>query len=229
MPETLVAILTGAGLAGAAGHRAFVPAFLLGLLHQLAAGMAGASGEPFFALGDSFAWLSHPAVLVVLGGLTVLEYVAEANPDIPELTEWALRAPKMVSGFLVVAATVGSVDGNLMLLVGSGVLGAGTALGVDKIRSSVKRLVDEPLRDASDGASTKTMAVAETGWSVGMTVVAIVAPVLVLAGAVVLFLAWKGGGAAAKARKVPCPSCGESCHPEATACPHCRAAIPHAG
>ncbi len=224
MGASLLAILSAAGLAGAAGHRASIPALALGVLHHVA-GMTAGGGEPFFALGERFDWLANPGVMGILGVLAIIEVLAEANPDMPELTELALKAPKLAAGFLVVGATVGTMDDSLMLLTTSGVLGAGTALVVDNVRADIKRAIDEPLADATDGGSTKAMALAETGWAAGLSVAAIVVPVAVLGAAGILFFVWKGKSAASKARMIPCPACGEQRHAEATACPHCQAAI----
>lgn len=217
-------MLTAAGLATATGHRAFVPALLLGVVHHLSAAFPGDTG-PFFQLGPDWAWLASPVVMIILGALVVLEFMAESNPDVPELTEWALKAPKLVAGFIVVAALVGTVDDSSVLMVGSGVLGAGTAFGVDTIRAQVKHAVDGSLGDATDGMSTKTLAVAETGWSLGVSTVAIVVPLAVLVVGVVTWFVWKGRNAIGKGKRVPCPACGVDRHPDARACPHCKAAI----
>jgi hypothetical protein len=225
MDSTLMSLLAAAGLAGASGHRAFVPAFLLGVMHHLGPVFQQADGSPFFALSPGYAWLAHPVVMVVLGGLMVLEYLAEANPDVPELTEWALRAPKLVSGFIVVAALVGAIDDSTVLMATSGLLGAGTALAVDGVRSEIKHVVNDSVGEATDGKGTKALAVAETGWSAGMTVAAIVVPIVILAAGVALFVAWRGRKAIGEAARVPCPSCGQPRHRDATACPHCKAAI----
>jgi hypothetical protein len=217
-------MLTAAGLATATGHRAFIPALLLGAVHHLSIAFPGDSG-PFFALGADWAWLASPIVMLILGALVVLEFLAESNPDVPELAEWALKAPKLVAGFVVVAALVGTVNDSAVLMVGSGVLGAGTAFGVDTVRAQVKHALDGSLGNATDGMSTKTLAVAESGWSLGVSTVAIVVPLAVLAVGAVSFFVWKGRKLIGREKRVPCPACGAPRLPEARACPHCQAAI----
>ena len=219
MDSALVAILGAAGLAGATGHRAFIPAFLLGAMHHVAPMMDPAN--PFFQLNETFAWLASPVVMVVLGALIVLEFIAEANPDVPELTEWAMKAPKLIAGFGVVAATVGTTTDSMTMIVGSGVLGSGTALTVDSLRAKVKHA----LGDASGGGTNKALALAETGWAAGLSVIAVVIPILVLLAVGITFLVYRSRTTLANSRLLPCPACGAGRHADAVACPHCKAAI----
>ena len=189
----LMSILTAAGLAGASGHRAFIPVLGLGALHHYAAMTVEAGKEPFFALSESFAWVADPVVMSVLGVLAVVEILAEMNPDVPELVNLAGKLPKAAAGFIATAALVGTLNENAMLLGASGLLGGAGALTVDSLRAQVKSNLDEPLADASDGWSTKLFSVAETGWSAGMVVVAFAAPVLVLLAGGALFALWRVG------------------------------------
>lgn len=220
-------ILGAAGLAGATGHRAFVPALLLGVAHHLGPMFPDSAGAPGFALSADWAWLASPIVMVVLGALLVLEYLAESNPDIPELSEWAMKAPKLIAGFIVVAAYVGQIndDGSTAAMISSGLLGSGVALGVDGMRSKVKQALDSSLGDATDGVSTKAVAIAETGWSLSVGVIAVVVPLAILLVAAITWFVWAGRRTIVKARMEPCHTCGADRHPQATACPHCRAAI----
>jgi len=223
MAAELTQILTGAGLAGAAGHRAFVPPFLLGLVSRL--GTTGSDGQPLFQLSEQFQWLGDTKVLVILGVLAVVEYVAEKNPDAPELVNWALKVPKLVSGFIVAAAATGTVDSNVMALSASGLLGSATSLGVDTLRAGVKHAVQEPLSDATHGASDKAMGVAETAWSGTLTYLSWVVPLLALAGIGLLAGVWLGRRKIATAQRVPCTSCGAKHHPDAKVCPACKAVV----
>lgn len=187
----LMSILTAAGLAGASGHRAFIPVLGLGALHHYAAATVEAGAKPFFQLSESFAWVADPVVMAVLGVLAIVEIVAEMNPDVPELVNLAGKLPKAAAGFIATAALVGTLNENAMLLGASGLLGGAGALTVDSLRAQVKANVDEPLADASDGWSTKLFSLAETGWSAGMVVVAFAAPVLILGAGAALYFLWR--------------------------------------
>ena len=75
MAGSLMQILTGAGLAGASGHRAFLPPLILGVAHQWAAATAAAGQTPFFELSKQFEWLASPAVIAILAVLTIVEFL----------------------------------------------------------------------------------------------------------------------------------------------------------
>ena len=223
--NSLMSILQAAGLAGASGHRAFIPALALGVLHHISAAAAGPGVEPTFALGETFIWLADPTVMAILGALTIVELLAEMNPDAPEIVNLALKLPKVVSGFVVSAAAVGTVNDNWVAMAASGVLGAGTAMTVDMVRADVKHSVDAHLSDASDGHSTKVIGATESVWATVMAVGAVVLPIVAAVGLLLIAGIWWGGRRAARAKYVPCPACSEPRHPEARVCPHCRAAI----
>jgi len=217
MTGGIMELFQAAGLAGASGHRAFIPALVLGVWHRV---------DPDFTLSPTFEWLADPVVMGVLGALTILEMLAEMNPDAPEIVNLSLKLPKLVSGFVVVAASVGHMtNDNVPAMIASGVLGAGTALTVDSLRATVKHSVDETLSDSTYGHSTKLMGTAESIWAGGLAITAIVAPYVAAAGILLLVGLWWGGKRAAKAKLVACPACGEPRHPAASACPHCQAAI----
>jgi uncharacterized membrane protein len=221
MASDVMQILSGAGLAGAAGHRAFLPPLLLGIAHRVGAG----DPEPWFRLSERFEWMADTKVLVILSVLTLVEYVAERNPDAPELVTMALKAPKAVSGFLVAAAAMGSVDESLVALSASGLLGTATSLGVDTMRAGVKHAVQQPLSDATHGASDKVMGTAETAWSGVMTYLAWIVPIVAVAAIGVLAAVWFGRKKVAQANRVPCPKCGFARHPDAKVCPGCREVV----
>lgn len=225
MASELMQVLTGAGLAGAAGHRAFVPPLLLGLMHRFSAATAAAGQQPYFQLSPQFSWLGDTGVLVILGVLAVVEYLAENNPDAPELVTLALKLPKLASGFIVAAAAVGTVDPSLMALSASGILGSATSLGVDTLRAGVKHAVQQPLSDATNGVSDKAMGTAETAWSGAMTWLAWVLPVVALLAIGALACVWLGRRKVAQLQRVACPRCGFLRHPEAKVCAGCREVV----
>ena len=216
MASELMQALTGAGLAGAAGHRAFIPPLLLGLAHRM----------DYMVLSPRFEWLGDTKVIAILAVLTLIEYLAEKNPDAPELVTLALKLPKAMSGFLVAAASVGQVDSSLVALSASGVLGTATSLGVDTLRAGVKHAVQQPLSDATNGLSDKAMGAAETAWSGFLTYLAWVVPIVALLALGVLVGVWFGRRKVADAGRVACEKCGFKRHPDAKVCPGCSGANP---
>ena len=112
------------GLAAGAGSRACMVLFALGAFHY----------TPYFELSESYAWVASIPVMFVIGFLTLLDILADLNPNISELNDVAQYLPGLVAGFLCFAAMTGSVDSNLLHLVISGVLGGGVATGARFVR-----------------------------------------------------------------------------------------------
>lgn len=216
MSSELTQILTGAGLAGAAGHRAFIPPLMLGVAHRLELG---------FELSERFAWLADPKVIAILAVLAIVEYLAEKNPDAPELVTLALKLPKAISGFLVAAASMGKMDQSLVALSASGLLGSATSLGVDTLRAGVKHAIQQPLSDATHGHSDRLMSTAETAWSGFLTYLSWVIPILAVLALFVLLGVWFGRKKIENASRVACAKCGFLRHPEAKVCPGCQQVV----
>lgn len=215
MASEVMQILTGAGLAGATGHRAFVPPLLIGLAHHM----------DFVRLSEKFQWLADPKVMAILAVLAIVEYLAEKNPDAPEIVNLAMKLPKLVSGFIVAAAAMGTVDEGVVALSASGILGSATSLGVDTMRAGVKHAIQQPLSDATHGASDKALGVAESAWSGFVTYLAWVIPILAIVAIAIVASVWLGRKRIEKANRVPCAKCGFLRHPEAKVCPGCREVV----
>jgi len=212
--------LTAFGVAGGAGAKAFVPVFLLGLLHH----------TKYFELSAAFRWMADPTVLVILGVLIVFEIWIDAHPDLGEYSDLAAYLPKLIAGFIAFAAVVGSLDQSLVELGASGLLGGATATGVHYLRNRIRRPVRELTGGVHDGLG-KVFSLGEAGFSgvVGLAAVLVpVAAALLLLGVVLagVWLAVRG-----TEWRVPCPKCGELIRSGAVVCPSCRQdlAAPPAG
>ena len=142
------------GLAGGAGAKAFIPLLLLGGFHY----------TPYFELGERFAWIASPQVLVVLGVLVVLEILVDSVPELGEYSDIVAYLPKVVAGFIAFAAATGSLDESLVQLGVSGALGGGTAAGVHWVRNQIRR----PFREVAEtlhGGAARAARVGEAGIS----------------------------------------------------------------
>ena len=134
----ILSYMTAFGLAAGAGSRACMVILALGVFHY----------TPYFELSESYAWVASIPVMFVIGFLTLLDILADLNPNISELNDVAQYLPGLVAGFLCFAAMTGSVDSNLLHLVISGVLGGGVATGARFVRnglSEVSREISEEL------------------------------------------------------------------------------------
>lgn len=216
--NVLMELMTGFGLAGGAGAKAFIPLLALGLFHH----------TPWFKLSPQFDWLAKPQVLAVVAILLGLELWLDAHPDLGHFSDVLAYLPKVAAGFLAFAAAVGSLDDNLLKLAGSGALGAVTAAGAHWMRNRVRR----PIRDGAEqahGSVSKVVTCMETGFSATASGLAILVPMLallVLLAGLLIALWWVRRG---DARRVPCVHCGQPVRPGALACPHCRGEQGEAG
>jgi len=202
--------LAGFGLASAAGAKAFIPVLLLGGLHY----------TKYVELSEGFRWIADPAVMVVLGILVILEIVVDAHPDLGRYADTVSYLPKFAAGFIGFAAAVGTVDENLLALGASGLLGGGTATGVNWVRNMVRR----PFRDAAEHLHEgvgKAASLSEAGASATLAGTAVVAPPLSLLLVGVLTIGALAVARSIDSRRKECIHCGEPIRPAALVCPHC--------
>ena len=209
---SLLTYMSAFGLASGAGAKAFIPILALGGFHY----------TPYFELSDRFSWIADPVVMIVLCVLVVLEIVVDAHPDLGPWSDTVSYLPKIVAGFIGFAAVVGTVDGDLFSLAGSGVLGAGTAGGVHWIRNKIRLPFRDVAEDLHEGAG-RVASLSEAGVSATLSGSAVLAPPL----SVMLALGIGAGalavGRAVERRRVPCRDCGEAIRPGALVCIHCGA------
>jgi hypothetical protein len=209
--QTLMSYLTGFGLAGGVGAKAFIPVLALGAFHY----------TDYFELSPQWAWIASPAVMVVLGLLVLVELVVDANPDLGQYSDLAGYLPKVVAGFIAFAAATGAVDQSLVQLGTSGLLGGATAGAVHFLRNRARR----PLRDHVEHLHShfgRAASLGEAGVSATAAVGALVAPVfglVLLVGLVgVAFVVVH----ALDSRRVACVHCGAPIRPDAVVCRHCK-------
>jgi hypothetical protein len=161
----LVSVLTSFGLGAAAGQRAIVPMLVVGLLHNTS----------FFELSEAWAWLGSPAVLLVLAVLSLAEIVVDWYPDSARVADVAGWVTRTLSGALLAAAVMGSLDSTLSQLVWSGALGGGTALATQWLRHPLRASTRE-LADSGLSGSDRASSVAETSSAALLPAAAIAAP-----------------------------------------------------
>ena len=209
--ETIMGYLTAFGLAGGAGTKAFIPVFLLGLLHH----------TEYFELAPQFQWIGQPPVLVVLGVLIVLELWADAHPDVGWVSDLTGYVSKWAAGFIAFAAATGQLDDSMLKLGASGVLGGTTAAGVHFVRNKIRK----PFREmgATVESVGKVASLGEGGLSAVTSLAAVLTPVLAL----VILVGAAGGGLmlayAWNERQKKCvhPDCGKPIPAGALVCSHC--------
>ncbi len=185
----MLELLTGAGLATAAGLNAYIPLLIM-----------GAAGRfDWIQLPSGWGWLENEWVMVVLGVLLVIEIVADKIPAVDSVNDWIQTVVRPASGGIVFAGGVGTStvavdDPDAFFSSGAWVpvlIGIGLALLVSLAKSAIRPVANL----ATGGAAAPALSTAEDGASIALVVLAFVAPILVLIALALLlwaFIALRG-------------------------------------
>jgi len=124
IPEAVLSVLIGLGLAAACGFRIFVPLFV--------ASVAALAGH--LELSEGFQWIGTWPALVAFGLATVLEIAAYYIPWLDNLLDSIATPAAVVAGILVAAACVTDMSPllkwTLAVVAGGGAAGGVQALTV---------------------------------------------------------------------------------------------------
>lgn len=181
----MLELLTGAGLALSAGLNAYIPLLAVGLASRFL---------DFFQLPDSWAWLQNEWVLLILGVLLVIEFVADKIPAVDTVNDWLQTLVRPTAGGLafgssVTAETALVTDPAAFLAENQWVpiaIGAVLALGVHTTKA-----ISRPLLNAVTlGAAAPVASTAEDAGSVVLSLAAVLLPVLLIL--LIPLLLWLG-------------------------------------
>ncbi|MFC0682396.1 DUF4126 domain-containing protein [Lysobacter korlensis] len=179
----MLEFLAGTGLAAAAGLNAYVPLLALGL---------GGRFLDFVQLPGGWTWLENEWVLGILGVLLVIEFVADKIPAVDTVNDWIQTLVRPASGGIVfgggaltetaaVSDPAAFFESNAWVPVVTGIL---IALGVHVVKAMLRPV----LNAATFGMAAPVMSFAEDFSAVGLSLLALLVPILVvlaLAGLVV--------------------------------------------
>lgn len=172
----MLEVLTGSGLAVAAGLNAYIPLLVLGL--------AGRVFE-FVELPAAWSWLENPWVLVILGVLLVVEVVADKVPVIDSINDWIQSVVRPAAGgiaFGTGAASETAVVSDPASFFSTSawvpvVIGIALAFGTH----AIKMLARPALNAATAGTAAPAVSAAEDVSSVLLSLLALLVPVIGLA------------------------------------------------
>lgn len=230
----VAALLQGFGAIGLFSSRIFLPAFLTALLlrfgpdipiiHHL--GLLGPlqHGQP--------TWFTSDAALIVLGVLSLVEFLAQKNPEARQLLQ---EFDVYLKAALAALTTLGVMRATDVKFVQDTMQHAGVAadlwpllvaLGTYRV-ATVRKTVATEVFDHLDGTGLDHLINwLEDAWVVFGTWLLVLFPILMLIllgiGIGVLFLIRKRLEVLEEQRKVPCTGCGVPIYPCAIACPTCR-------
>ena len=175
----MLELLTGTGLAFAAGLNAYIPLLTIGLASRFL---------DFVQLPDGWAWLSNPWILVVLGVLLVIEIIADKIPVVDNINDWLQTIIRPAAGGIVFGSgstsTTALVEDPAAFFASNQwvpiVAGIVIALCVHGAKAASRPLVHA----MTLGMGGPAVSAAEDAGSVGLSIAALLLPVLV-----VLFIA----------------------------------------
>ena len=171
--DAALSIALGLGLAAACGFRVFVPLLVV----------SAASYSGHLSLAGSFDWLASTPALITLSVATVLEIAAYYIPWVDHLLDSVAAPAAVVAGVVASASVITGMDPylkwTLAVIAGGGLAGAVQVVTMGTRGASLL---------TTAGFGNPVVSSVETGSSVVLSVLAVVAPLLAV-GVVVVFLA----------------------------------------
>jgi Domain of unknown function (DUF4126) len=176
-----VELLTGFGLATAAGLNAYIPLLALGLLSRF---------TDLVTLPHAWAWLENGWVMSIVAALLVVEVVADKIPALDSVNDVIQTFVRPTAGGIVfgsgtAAQTSAVTDPGAFAQSGQWIpiaVGVVTALVVSLTKSTVRPAANV----ATAGVAAPVLSTIEDVTSVGLVFAAILLPVLVLVAVVLL-------------------------------------------
>jgi hypothetical protein len=176
-----VELLTGFGLATAAGLNAYIPLLALGLLSRF---------TDLVTLPHGWAWLENGWVITIVAALLVVEVVADKIPALDSINDAVQTFVRPTAGGIVfgsgtAAQTAAVTDPGAFAHTGQWIpvaIGVVTALVVSLTKSTVRPAANI----ATAGMAAPVLSTVEDIFSVGLVFAAILIPVLVLVAVVAL-------------------------------------------
>ena len=176
-------LLTGFGLATAAGLNAYIPLLALGLLSRF---------TDLVTLPHGWAWLENGWVMTIVAALLVVEVIADKIPALDSINDAIQTFVRPTAGGIVfgsgtAAQTSAVTDPGAFAQSGQWIpiaIGVVTALVVSLTKSTVRPAANV----ATAGMAAPVLSTVEDITSVGLVFLAILVPVLVLVA--VLGLVW---------------------------------------
>jgi hypothetical protein len=176
-----VELLTGFGLATAAGLNAYIPLLALGLLSRF---------TDLVTLPHGWAWLENGWVITIVAALLLVEVVADKIPALDSINDAVQTFVRPTAGGIVfgsgtAAQTAAVTDPGAFAHTGEWIpvaIGVVTALVVSLTKSTVRPAANI----ATAGMAAPVLSTVEDIFSVGLVFAAILIPALVLVAVVSL-------------------------------------------
>jgi hypothetical protein len=183
----LFGIALGVGLAAATGFRIFLPLLIAGI----------AARTDWIPLNEGFAWLATTPALITLGTAAVFETLAYYVPGVDHVLD-VIAGPAAVIAGVIASASV-TIDMPPAAMWPLAIIAGGGAAGLTKGGSALIRAKSGL---TTGGLGNPVVSTVETTAATGLSLLAIVLPILCLL-VVVVMLVWsvRKGTRVAAARK----------------------------
>ena len=169
--EMMMAAAMGLALAATCGLRAFLPLFAVGCM--------GAMGK--LSLAETFSWLQEPIALAALGMAVLLEIAGDKFPVVDHFLDSAAVFIKPVAATIAAASVMTDMDPMVSTILGL-VVGGTMAEGVHLVKAKL-RLMSSAMTAT---VANPLLSLVEDVVALVATILSVLLPVLVLAGAVIL-------------------------------------------
>ncbi len=163
--ELALQLALGISLAAAAGLRTFLPLFVVGVAGRLG----------LVVLADRFAWLAGTPALTIFGVAIVVEFLGDKVAGVDHALDVAGSVLKPCAGALLAASVL--TDWSPLALTVASILAGGGAAAAVHVGKAKLRLVSSA---ATGGLGNPLLSVTEDVGALAGSVLAIVAPLLVL-------------------------------------------------
>jgi len=171
----MLEVLTGSGLAVAAGLNAYIPLLILGLAGRFL---------DFVVLPAGWAWLENEWVLGILGVLLVIEIVADKIPVVDSVNDWLQTIVRPAAGGIAfgtgAASQTAVVTDPASFFTSSAWVPVAVGV-VLALATHVTKMASRPALNAvTVGAAAPVVSTAEDVGSVILSFLALLIPVLVI-------------------------------------------------
>lgn len=162
--EAMIALATGLGLATASGLNAYLPLLTIGIFARIG----------LIQLAQPFDILTNVFVLLILAALAALDFVGDKVPVVDSGLHAAGLIISPIAGAILALASQGDIATiNPFLIGAAGLIAAG---GTHAARATMRPVVTA----ATGGTGNVVVSAVEDGAALGLTFLAVLAPIIAL-------------------------------------------------
>lgn len=169
----MIEFLIGSALAAAAGLNAWMPLFVLGLADRLL---------PAMQIPGGWSWLSSDPALWIVGGLLVLEIVADKIPALDSINDIVQSLIRPAAGGIAFGAGAGSqtvaVDDPATFFTGGSWVPVASGIVIALVVHAVKAATRVAANTVTGGLAAPVLSTAEDGFSLALAATALIVPIV---------------------------------------------------